>query len=300
MTETADELEVKAIEALRERPRSPPHVLAQRVLGASDHAAISATKVLLNQMQAAGKVVRTTGGEYEAAAVGAPPPAAEATSASEVMGRTALMPQERVAALDAAVAQCRDIIGRGAQQMWELGRALLKIELDGLWKCRVDPDGQQVYRSAAHFAGVELRISQNGYGQAMRFANKFTREELYGHSVVSANLISRVRLPEERQRLLSCQHHWRIHDEVAALPDAQIDGPHPLKRKKVMSLPVLRRLLLTRKGLQVQLGYEEGGFKVQVIDGAEHHTATAPELADALRSALALLAGDLHERHPHE
>lgn len=118
-------------------------------------------------------------------------------SVVETTGREIAAPADK---LDAAVKRVHEALSAGAMSYWELGKALVDIFDDQLWKQRTDGTGRQKYPSWNVFLRDELHMSAPNAFSVMDAARHFSKKdfELIGHTKLSMML----RLPEERRTKL--------------------------------------------------------------------------------------------------
>ena len=102
--------------------------------------------------------------------------------------------------LDAAVKRVHEALSAGAMSYWDLGRALVDIYDDNLWKQRTDGTGRQAFPSFNVFLRDELHMSGPTAFSVMDAARHFSKKdfELIGHSKLTPML----RLPEDRRTQL--------------------------------------------------------------------------------------------------
>lgn len=98
--------------------------------------------------------------------------------------------------LDHAVERVKRAISNGLHSSWQLGRELLGIFDNQLYKKRVGDDGRPVYRNWDEFAETELNLSGPRARSFMDVARDFTEEQVVNCGVEKLRTIRR--LPENR------------------------------------------------------------------------------------------------------
>lgn len=124
-------------------------------------------------------------------AAGEKPSTALATTGSAAMS---------VKLLDEAVDRVIALKVAGAESFWKLGREILAINQDGLWKQRLDEKGKQRYASFEAFCTHELNISGTYAFQIMNVAREFTMEQIATMGRAKSILVWKA-APEDRKEI---------------------------------------------------------------------------------------------------
>ena len=124
-------------------------------------------------------------------AAGEKPSTALATTGSTAMS---------VKLLDEAVDRVIALKVAGAESFWKLGREILTINMDGLWKQRLDEKGKQRYASFEAFCTHELNISGTYAFQIMNVAREFTMEQIATMGRAKSILVWKA-APEDRKEI---------------------------------------------------------------------------------------------------
>lgn len=109
-----------------------------------------------------------------------------------------IIPSEFGQELDAAVARVKMVIAGSMQSYWQIGRELLGIHDNQLYKKRVDDSMRPIYKSWDAFTEAELGLSGARASSIMLVARQFTEEEVVALGVEKLRTIAR--LPENKRR----------------------------------------------------------------------------------------------------
>jgi hypothetical protein len=152
--------------------------------------------------------------------------AAPATTESKALAKVApagaLAPAGTLTAadLDVAVADITRLKGSAAEGYWLLGRRLLEINKQQLWKQRLDENGKVKYKGWDTFVHAELKMSpQNSYHMMEVAAEYKTAEEVQALGHTKATLLLKA-APEDREALKAKAKagasHRALQKDVAA------------------------------------------------------------------------------------
>jgi hypothetical protein len=193
-----------------------------------------------------------------------------------------------IKALNKIVAQCAEIIGRGAQRDWDLGKLIAPVRDQALWKLRVDRNQQQQYRTFHVFCRHELSMTAHEVNRCIRTADAFDREQIAGVPSGVAYKISNVKSARTRARLLLLGSRGVEH-EIARLKPAELLYPvFNFTRKFSMSkVADIGSFLVDHPTARLTLRLTVHGFAVTLTEKGLTQVGQHPSLRNAVMDACA-------------
>jgi hypothetical protein len=135
--------------------------------------------------------------------------------------------------LDKAVAKVLKIKADGAESYWTLGKEILEINEQGLWKLRIEADGKAAYKSFDAFVHHELHMSASYAYSAMDVAREYkTADEVRAlGSKTKAMLVLKVPV-EDRPKVIENAANMSTQQIRDAAKESRAKHGSPKKDKQ--------------------------------------------------------------------